>query len=65
MDAWHSGLHQEMEGAKHTGFRVCLARCGIGLLNNVEHMEINALGTIFAEFERVEEWASSRHENQP
>jgi hypothetical protein len=32
---------------------------------NVEHMELNALGTILAEFETVEEWASSRHENQP
>jgi len=46
-------------------FRVCLAWCGIGWLNNLEHIEINALGTIFAEFERVEEWASRRHENQP
>jgi hypothetical protein len=27
-------------------FRVCLAWCGIGWLNNVEHIEINALGTI-------------------
>ncbi len=27
-------------------FRVCLPWCGIGWLNNVEHKEINALGTI-------------------
>ncbi len=46
-------------------FRVCLPWCGIGWLNNVEHMELNALGTVFAVFETVEEWASSRHENQP
>jgi hypothetical protein len=47
MDTSHSGLHQEMERAKHTGsVSVCLPWCGIGWLNNVEHIEINALGTI-------------------
>jgi hypothetical protein len=54
-----------MEGAKHTGFRVCLARCGIGWLNNVEHMEINALGTISLNLTELKNGVSSRHENQP
>jgi hypothetical protein len=40
--------------SKSHWFRVCLPWSGIGWLNNVEHMEINALETIFAEFETVE-----------
>jgi hypothetical protein len=66
MDAWHSGLCPEWERAKHTGsVSVCLPWCGIEWLNNVEHIEINALGTILLNLRQLNNGASSRHENQP
>jgi hypothetical protein len=46
-------------------FRVCLAWCGIGWLNNVEHIEIHALETISQNLRLLNNGASSRHENQP
>jgi len=46
-------------------FRVCLPWCGMGWLNNVESIEINALGTISLNLRELNNGASSRHENQP